>query len=368
MAQTIVSQRLPQTEPIGTTDFHQDGVQLPGVDLVPNAPQLPERKPGGPLDRSKWVVSWAPHLGHPAFKLLAVMNDYSNPEGRCFPSRKALMVKSGMSGSAVDRGLSELKVKGAIRVVVDGKAARTANIYQLTGGSESWGPAKPEHSPKVGRGYPRKWEGGLSPKVGNGTLPFSSNPKLEPGSGQNDQVFNNSGRKRKSSERQTRAPRNGGEQPQSPQPTSTLAEPRISAPPAPAPPAVSPDHPPTSWMPGYCQVMLRRYRQTWLDAWDQEEEKVIRYYKTRWPKFLEDLQRHRANELANVPYGGGLKELDDLDQLQPEKPPELVNCSSCGTTTTNPKGPVFRRVGGELESDACFGCDRVTLELAATAN
>ena len=67
-------------------------------------------------------------------------------------------------------------------------------------------------------------------------------------------------------------------------------------------------------------------------------------------------------------YGGGLKELDELDNLQPEKPPEMVNCARCGTSTTSPKGPVFRRVGGELECDVCYGCDgRNELQLAATA-
>ena len=53
-------------------------------------------------------------------------------------------------------------------------------------------------------------------------------------------------------------------------------------------------------------------------------------------------------------------------QLQPEKPPEWVNCFGCGTTTTNPKGPVFRRVGGELECDACFECDGTTRELVTS--
>ena len=252
MDMTIVSQRLPQTEPIGTTDFHQDGVQLPGADLVPDDPQLPERKAGGPLDRSKWVVSWAPHLGHPAFKLLAVMNDYSNPEGRCFPSRKALMAKSGMSGSAVDRGLSELKGKGAIRVVVDGKAARTANTYQLTGGSESWEPAKPEHSPKVGRGYPRKWGERAIPKVGTEPFLFLLTLKKNPGVPRK-QSWNrkrgpgfrqNFGRKRKgSSEGLGRAKH------LAPEPSMT-GEPTNSAPPAPPPPTASPDHPPISWMAG----------------------------------------------------------------------------------------------------------------------
>ena len=59
-----------------------------------------------------------------------------------------------------------------------------------------------------------------------------------------------------------------------------------------------PDFPPSSFAPGYCQVMLQRYQKTWLNAWEHPLEKVIRYYSTRWPKFLRDLSIHRANELA----------------------------------------------------------------------
>ena len=49
------------------------------------------------------------------------------------------------------------------------------------------------------------------------------------------------------------------------------------------------------------------YQVTWLDAWDQPLEKVIRFYSKRWDKFREDLQRHRANELAGVGYAHGLR-------------------------------------------------------------
>ena len=111
--------------------------QLPHADLVDQIPPPTERKPGGPLDRSKWVISHAPALGHAAFKLLVVMNDYANASGICWPSRAALMGQSGMSGSAVDRAIGELKRSGAVDVIQDG-TGRKSNTWQLSGGLNDW--------------------------------------------------------------------------------------------------------------------------------------------------------------------------------------------------------------------------------------
>ena len=111
--------------------------QLPHADLVDQLSPPIERKPGGPLDRSKWVISHAPALGHAAFKLLVVMNDYSNASGICWPSRAALMGQSGMSGSGVDRAIRELKRSGAVDVIEDGKG-RKSNTWQLSGGLNGW--------------------------------------------------------------------------------------------------------------------------------------------------------------------------------------------------------------------------------------
>ena len=147
--------------------------QLPHADLVDQLSPPIERKPGGPLDRSKWVISHAPALGHAAFKLLVVLNDYANASGICWPSRAALMGLSGMSGSAVDRAIRELKRSGAVDVIEDGKG-RKSNTWQLSGGLNDW--AETHHK----WGIKLTISGELnSPKVGNGT-PSSSNPKLNP--------------------------------------------------------------------------------------------------------------------------------------------------------------------------------------------
>ena len=385
MAQTNISHDARHYDPENGT---WDG-QLAVADLVAEAPQLPERKAGGPLDRHLWVVGFAQiHRLKPAERIvLDGMADHSDPQGVCTLYLETLATYCGLSRPYIVAILARLHALGAVETISSGRARKTVSSYRLTGGMTAWmingtkpNPVKAEwRKAMVAQNAPIMSPGNsdnvtrvtlnppiMSPGNPHNPVPFSSNPKEEPGSFREDEK-KTAGRKRKSSEGQRRAPCNGGEETQSTPPTLKISELRNSAPPAP-PPTTSPDHPPISWMPGYCQVMLRRYRTTWLAAWNQDEEKVIRFYKTHWPKFLEDLQRHRANELANVPYGGGLKELDELDKLQPEKPPEMVNCARCGTSTTNPKGPVFRRVGGELECDVCYGCDgRNELQLAATA-
>ena len=126
-------------------------------------------------------------------------------------------------------------------------------------------------------------------------------------------------------------------------------------------PTYHPDRPPSSFAPGYCQVMLQRYQKTWLSVWVKPLDHVIRYYSTRWPKFLRDLSIHRANELANVAYAQGLKESQaELDAMTPEKTMEPVECISwtgaghCGNMTTKPRQRMMYR--GEEKTDGCEVC------------
>ncbi len=42
----------------------------------------------------------------------------------------------------------------------------------------------------------------------------------------------------------------------------------------------------------------------------EKATKAARWYKNQYPKFLEDLNRHRANELEGVGYAAGLKDAD----------------------------------------------------------
>ena len=106
-------------------------------------------------------------------------------------------------------------------------------------------------------------------------------------------------------------------------------------------------------MAGYCHVMLKRYEKTWLAVWELPLEKVIRFYSTRWPRFLVDLQRHRANELANVPYADGLKTAA-LDALEPEAKVDPIRCMKCEQQTTRPKKPM--NYHGERVTDGCADC------------
>ena len=124
----------------------------------------------------------------------------------------------------------------------------------------------------------------------------------------------------------------------------------------------SPDMPPPDDQPTYCRTMLERYRKAWLSAWDKPVEEVVRWYSVRWDKFLVDLKRHRANELAGAPGYPTLagcaqptvEDLEDAVKLQ-------VYCATCQETTTDypPNVPVFQRVSGERFVDHCGACSAV---------
>lgn len=126
---------------------------------------------------------------------------------------------------------------------------------------------------------------------------------------------------------------------------------RVTEPPK---PAYHPDFPPESFQPGYCQAMLEKYRKTWLDSWKKPIGDVVRWYSTRWDKFLVDLSRHRANELDNRPYGDGLPlETDCADPPEPKIEP--LRCEKCGELTVRPRGQRLR-IGNEIVVDGCYEC------------
>ena len=116
--------------------------------------------------------------------------------------------------------------------------------------------------------------------------------------------------------------------------------------------AYHPDRPPETWDGSYARAMLKRYKKTWLSAWtmyseaeDKQEglEKVVRCTKRDWPKFLEDLKRHRNNERDGVGYyAEGLKgqAVDDGTILE-EPTPAPVFCGICENDTLEPRGEVF---------------------------
>ncbi len=114
-------------------------------------------------------------------------------------------------------------------------------------------------------------------------------------------------------------------------------------PPQPMSDIYNPDGPPAGFTAGYAQVMLRRYAATWLSAWTQlgepgspeQIEKVVRWYSVRWKKFIEDLARHRANELANIPYGRPGMAVDET-VTEPVQKKDPVLCVNCGTMTLLP--------------------------------
>ena len=133
--------------------------------------------------------------------------------------------------------------------------------------------------------------------------------------------------------------------------------------------AYHPDRPPETWDGSYARAMLKRYKKTWLSAWtmyseaeDKQEglEKVVRCTKRDWPKFLEDLKRHRNNERDGVGYyAEGLKgqAVDDGTILE-EPTPAPVFCGICENDTLEPRGEVFiSPVSGLRTCDKCADCD-----------
>ena len=349
MVSQATAQDTPQAKHYDPETGTWDG-QTPFAGMPSQEPPQEPDKTGGHHDRQTWANQFMPTIGHGTFKALTLLAEYANPKGECWPSMDLLRYRSGMSERALRRAFSEMRSRGIAGARNPGLAVWMGNPYQLAGGLNGWTCDESGTQPMT--------------KVAHRTLPFSSNPELnpEPVVGCNEKgpepatvgarFDETGGRKRKDPEGIRRA------SPLAPEPSMT-GEPTDSAPP-PLPAArpelnYHPDRPPAAWMPGYVQTMLRRYRKTWLVEWDMEEEKVIRWYSKHWDKFLVDLQRHRANELANVGYAADLRALGELDAMQPEAPAELVHCEKCGAETSRPKGPVMM-IAGERVSDACFDC------------
>ena len=137
---TIVTQRLPQTEPVGTTDFHQDGVQLPGVDLVAEAPDPPERKAGGPLDRHLWAVGFSllHHLKPAERIVLDGMADHANPQGVFHLKMETLATYCGLSRKGVLDISARLYALGAVETLSSGRGRKSESFYRLTGCMTGW--------------------------------------------------------------------------------------------------------------------------------------------------------------------------------------------------------------------------------------
>ena len=132
--------------------------------------------------------------------------------------------------------------------------------------------------------------------------------------------------------------------------------------------AYHPDRPPETWDGSYARAMLLRYKATWLSAWtmyseaeDKQEglEKVVRCTKRDWPKFLEDLKHHRANQRASVGYAEGLKgQAVDEGTILEEPAAAAVWCGICEKDTLDPRGEVFASpVSGLRTCDKCADCD-----------
>ena len=109
-------------------------IDLSPADSTAPAHDLPERKTGGPADRLGWLVGQARQSTNGGFKALAALVQHSNATGTCWPSRALLMLETGMSARALDRGIADLKASGAVSV----KHGRAVSTYQLSGGLNGW--------------------------------------------------------------------------------------------------------------------------------------------------------------------------------------------------------------------------------------
>ncbi|MCE2464086.1 MAG: hypothetical protein J4F46_09320, partial [Dehalococcoidia bacterium] len=108
--------------------------------------------------------------------------------------------------------------------------------------------------------------------------------------------------------------------------------------------ANNPDNPPDAWDPRYCRAMLKRYKAPWSDAFTELDlDAQVRFFKNRWPKFCQDLQMHRSNELSTNP-NPALEE-DKVDQ---------VECVRCDNMTSRPIRLVH--IGENIIADGCTSC------------
>ena len=147
-------------------------IDLSPADSVAPAVDLPERKAGGPADRLDWLVGKAPTCGNGGFKVLAALVKHSNATGTCWPSRDLLMLETGMSARALDRGIADLKAGGAVAV----KRGRAVSTYQLSGGLNGW-----QVTELCRNRQPRFADNGKPRFADNGKQnPSSSEPKKEP--------------------------------------------------------------------------------------------------------------------------------------------------------------------------------------------
>ena len=318
-------------------------VDLSPADTAAAGPELPDRKTGGPADRLDWLVSLAPAYGNAAFKLLTVLVKHSNSGGTCWPSRDLLMLSTGQSSSALDRGIAELKTGGAISVA----KGRKVSTYHLSGAATEW-----LDFPKSGTVKHRKRE--LQTSRIRETEPYSSsNPQLNPKpraepkavdvepSGETTGVF-----------------------------TMGFEEERGTAKKSAAPPACADAEAVASWMTTYCPLdhrqseaapfalrMLQDYKAHWWAApvgnrkggWQSHmtPEMVAAHYldnAERWQKFRADV----ADKLVR----GGLPAMTATGELEREN----VWCNRCAAMIGAYDVGQVMKIGGRKEVDKCDAC------------
>ena len=349
----------------GSFDDRKDGVPLAMVDLVHGLEVQDVHPDNTLLTLSNYIYALGLPLRQHTMALAIVRHVNWDTGDGCY---------AGLETLARESRLNEREASRAIKALVDlGIIGRKRT---LRGNSKTWLilPSESENPiPAVFGGNVQDTGGGNVQDTGgevNQSVFFNQSKKPKDSQIEDSKVV---GRKRKPQERgagdasskatviDTPTPTNSApaaaRQQEWPEPVTVAERPQ------PFDPLNNPDKPPISFMAGYCQVMLRRYAKTWLTVWDMDIEKVIRYYATRWPKFLKDLQHHRANELANVPYADGLRAAEGLEAaIIPVAKVDAVRCLDCGTYTLHPKDLINYR--GERVADGCHDCHRPALVAA----
>ena len=138
---TIVTQRLPQTEPVGTTDFHQDW--RPACPASTWSRKYPIRlsvKAGGPLDRHLWAVGFSllHHLKPAERIVLDGMADHANPQGVFHLKMETLATYCGLSRKGVLDISARLHAFGAVETLSSGRGRKSESFYRLTGCMTGW--------------------------------------------------------------------------------------------------------------------------------------------------------------------------------------------------------------------------------------
>ena len=321
-------------------------IDLSPADSTAPVHDLPERKAGGPADRLDWLVGKAPTCGNGGFKVLAALVKHSNATGTCWPSRDLLMLETGMSARALDRGIADLKASGAVSV----KHGRAVSTYQLSGGLNGWQVTEVCHYRQ-------------SSFADNGKPSFADNGKQNP-------ILLLTPKEPK----ETGEPKRAGAEPS--RVTTGVyrlgfeeegATKKCAAP----PPAAAGAEDVAAWMERYCPAdhrqpeagpfalrMLRDYRAHWWaepvgnrkGGWQSHmtPEMVVAHYvdnPDRWQKFRADL----ADKLVR----GGLPAMTATGELERD----AVWCNGCEAMTGTYDVGQRMNIGGRREVDKCDACN-----------